>query len=87
MRWVPRENVVAAAAGYLVAVVVASSVFAPAERVGDFPADLLWSFRLSSLLTLATLWGVLGVALTGLVSHLHGREAAATERRRFAASL
>jgi len=40
------------------------------NELGDFPADVLWEFRLSSILTLATLWGVLGVALTGMVGRL-----------------
>ncbi|WP_310529450.1 CbtA family protein, partial [Nocardioides sp.] len=79
--------VVLGAAGYLVVVLVASQVFAGVNEVGDFPADTLWSFRLSSVITLATLWGVLGVVLTGLVSRLYARETAVTERRELAASL
>ncbi len=80
-------GVVAGAAGYLIVVVVAGQLFASVNEVGDFPADLLWLFRRSSLITLATMWGVLGVVLTGLVSRLHAQENAVTERRALAASL
>ena len=80
-------GVVAGAAAYLVVVVVAGQLLAPAEQVGDFPADTLWSFRLASLITLATMWGVLGVALTGLVLRLHAQHAAASQRRELVASL
>jgi hypothetical protein len=80
-------GVVAGAAAYLVVVIVAGQVFASVNEVGDFPADTLWFFRLSSVFTLATLWGVLGVVLTGLVSRLYAQETAVAERRQFAASL
>jgi hypothetical protein len=66
--------VVSGAAGYLAVVVVASLLFGTVNEVGDFPADTLWSFRVASLLTLATMWGVLGIALTGFVTRLHTRE-------------
>ena len=68
-------------------VVVAGQVFATVNEVGDFPADTLWFFRRSSLITLATMWGVLGVVLTGLVVRLYAQETAVTERRELAASL
>lgn len=60
----------AVGAGVLAYVVVLGAVAAllPAvDEVGDFPASTLWSFRLASLLTLATLWGVIGLVLTALV--------------------
>lgn len=79
--------VVAGIAGYLAVVVIAGQVFGSVNEVGDFPADTLWSFRQSSLLTLATMWGVLGVVLTGLVSRLHQQARAVAERRELAASL
>lgn len=69
--------VVIGAAGYLLVVVVAGQLFAPVDEVGDFPAQTLWSFRVASLVTLATMWGVIGVALTGLVSRLYARTGAA----------
>ena len=80
-------GVVAGLAAYLVVVLVAGQVFATVNEVGDFPADTLWFFRLSSVFTLATMWGVLGVVLTGLVSRLHAQETAVAERRELAASL
>ena len=57
------------------------------NEVGDFPADTLWYFRRASLLTLATMWAVIGVALTGLVGRLGRREEATLRRRELAASL
>lgn len=80
-------GVVAGAAVYLVVMVVAGQVFATVNEVGDFPADTLWFFRRSSLFTLATMWAVIGVVLTGLVSRLYAAETAAAERRELAASL
>lgn len=80
-------GVVAGIAAYLVVVIVAGQVFATVNEVGDFPADTLWFFRLSSVYTLAALWGVLGVVLTGLVTRLYARESAVAERRALAASL
>jgi hypothetical protein len=79
--------VVAGAAGFLVVVVIAGQVFATVDEVGDFPADTLWNFRVASLITLATTWGVIGVVLTGLVSRLYARDVAEAERRELAASI
>ncbi|WP_340538158.1 CbtA family protein [Nocardioides sp. GXZ039] len=75
------------AAGYLVVMVAAAEVFATVNELGDFPADVLWYFRRASLITLATMWGVLGVVLAGLVGRLYRREAADADRRALAASL
>ncbi len=80
-------GVVAGIAAYLLVVLVAGQVFATINEVGDFPADTLWFFRRSSLFTLATMWGVIGVVLTGLVSRLHDQQRAAVERREWVASL
>jgi hypothetical protein len=79
--------VVGGTAAYLVVVVVAGQLFVTVNEIGDFPADTLWSFRLASLITLATMWGVLGVALTGLVGRLYAAERAVAERKALAASL
>lgn len=79
--------VVGAIAAYLAAMVVAGELFTTVNEVGDFPADTLWFFRRASLITLATMWGVLGVALTGLVIRLHATERAVAERKALAASL
>lgn len=80
-------GVVAGIAAYLLVVIFAGQVFATVNEVGSFPADTLWFFRRASMFTLATMWGVLGVVLTGLVSRLYAQEDAASERRELAASL
>jgi hypothetical protein len=80
-------GVVVGVAGYLAVVVVAGQLFATVDEVGSFPASTLWSFRWSALITLATMWAVIGVVLTGLVSRLYAQEAATVQRRELAASL
>lgn len=79
--------IVLAGAGYLAVVGVTAALLPTVDELGTFPADTLWYFRRSSLLTLATLWGVLGVVLTGLVGKLYDRATADAERRALAASL
>ena len=79
--------VVGGAAAYLLVMVVAGQVFPTVDEIGDFPADTLWYFRRASLLTLATLWGVLGVVLVGLLGRLWQQESAVAARRELAASL
>lgn len=74
-------GVVAGSAVYLVVMLIAGQLFSTVNEVGDFPADTLWFFRRASLLTLATMWGVLGVVLSGLVSGLYARELARAECR------
>jgi len=79
--------VVLGAAAYVVVVAAAGALMPTVNEVGSFPADTLWAFRRSSLLTLAALWATIGIVLSGLVGHLEQREAAATRRRALAASL
>jgi predicted cobalt transporter CbtA len=79
--------VLAGAGVYVVAMVVAGQLMPTVGEAGTFPADLLWSFRRASLLTLATLWAVIGVGLTGLVGRLHHRATVEAARRELAASL
>jgi hypothetical protein len=74
-------------ASYLLVVGIAAAVMPSVSEAGDFPAGILWSFRVSSLLTLVSLWATLGVVLTGLVLRLQQRETAVVARREFAASL
>lgn len=76
-----------AAGGYLAVVSVAAALLPGVDEVGAFPADLLWQFRRSSILTLASLWAALAVTLTVLVGRLHDAAAADAERRALAASL
>jgi len=80
-------GVVAGAAGYLIVMVVAGQLFGAVNEVGDFPADTLWFFRRASLFTLATMWAVIGVVLTGLVSRLYVAQTADAKRRALAGSL
>jgi len=57
------------------------------NEVGDFPADVLWDFRLASVTTLTVLWATVTIALTVLIGRLHSRHRAVQARREFAASL
>lgn len=63
-------GVVVAGAAYVVVMTVAALGLPAVNELGDFPADVLWEFRISSILTLATLWATLGVALTWLLGRL-----------------
>jgi predicted cobalt transporter CbtA len=72
---------------YLFVVIVAALLLPTVNEIGSFPGDTLWYFRLASLLTLATMWGAIGVVLTGLIGRLYEREASAVARRDLAASL
>ena len=81
------QAVVVSAGSYLLVVIVAGVLLPTVNEIGEFPGDTLWYFRVASLLTLATMWGSIGVVLTGLVGRLHEREASAVARRDLAASL
>lgn len=72
---------------YLAVMVVAGQLMPAVNEVGDFPADTLWFFRRASLMTLATMWAVIGVALTGLVVKVYAENARARAGRELAASL
>ena len=76
---------------YLALVGTAAAALPTVTEAGEFPATTLWSFRVSSMLTLVALWTTLGVVLTGLVGRQHARASAvasqAAARREFAASL
>lgn len=86
-RWGTYVGVVAGIAAYTAVMVVSSQLFSTVNEIGDFPADTLWYFRRASLFTLATMWGVIGVVLTGLIVRLYATEVAKAERRELAASL
>ncbi len=73
--------VVAGLAAYVVVMVVAGQVFPTVNEIGDFPADVLWYFRRASLITLATMWGVLGVLLAGFLGALGDKASAEAQRR------
>ncbi|CAN5667114.1 CbtA family protein [soil metagenome] len=72
---------------YLALVVLAGLVMPTVNEVGDFPADVLWDFRIASLITLTTLWATVTIALSALINRLHGQHRAVQARRQFAASL
>jgi hypothetical protein len=79
--------VVAGGAAYLAIVGIVAAVMPSVNEAGAFPAGTLWSFRVSSLLTLVTLWTTLGVVLTGLVLRQQAKVSAVTAQRELAASL
>jgi predicted cobalt transporter CbtA len=91
VRLAPRTGAYAAVVGgtaaYVAAMVIAGQAFPTVDEVGDFPADTLWYFRRASLLTLAAMWAVIGVALTGLLGRLQAQALAVRQRRDLAASL
>lgn len=81
------RTLLAAVAGYLVVTVVAGLLMPTVNELGDFPADILWYFRRASLLTNATLWTVIGIALAGFIGKLYERETLTAARKDLAASL
>jgi predicted cobalt transporter CbtA len=80
-------GVVAGTAAYVAVMVIAGQLFPTVDEVDDFPGDTLWFFRRASLFTLATMWGVIGVVLTGLVGRLHAAHTAQARRHALASSL
>ncbi|CUR59635.1 conserved membrane hypothetical protein [metagenome] len=80
-------GVLSGAGAYLLVMVVAAVVMPTVNELGDFPADTLWSFRLGSVLTLTTMWAVIGTALTGLVGRAAAQHTRDVTRRELAASL
>lgn len=83
--------VVAGIAAFTAVCALTAGLMPTVDEVGDFPASILWEFRIGSLLTLATLWGVLGIALSGMLGRLADRERAMAQaeaaRKEFAMSL
>lgn len=78
---------VVAVAAYLAVVTAAGHALPDGADVGSFPAAVLWEFRTASLVVLATLWGVLGLVLTGLVGRLAADRHRELARRALAAGL
>jgi hypothetical protein len=72
-RWPVLESVVVATAAYLLVVVVVGLLMPTVNEIGAFPGDILWDFRRASLITITTLWGVIGVVLTALVGRRYER--------------
>lgn len=86
-RWSGVPGVVAGAATYVVVVGVAALAFPKVDELGDFPAGILWDFRVASLLTLLAMWAVIGAVLTVLVDRTWRQHDAVQARRELAASL
>ncbi|MBM7494605.1 hypothetical protein JOD64_005827 [Micromonospora luteifusca] len=72
------QRAAAAAAGFLLVTVVAYVVMPSFQEVpDDFPATLLWDFRLASLGTQVVLWTGIGLLFAALMHHDRRRRAAA----------
>ena len=85
--WSGVPGVVAGAATYVVVVGVAALAFPKVDELGNFPASILWDFRMSSLLTLVAMWAVIGAVLTLLVDRTWRQHSAIAAQRELAASL
>ncbi|MET0704411.1 MAG: CbtA family protein [Mycobacterium sp.] len=82
------QGAVLTGAGVYLAVVVAAGALMPTvDEIGDFPADVLWDFRLASVITLTALWAMTTIVLTALIRRLHAEQSKVQARRHFAASL
>ncbi|MBH1938801.1 CbtA family protein [Streptomyces sp. AV19] len=69
----PWHATVAAAAALLSAIALAYALLPPVDEVpADFPADLLWRFRLAALAVPCTLWAAFGVFFGGAAERLVG---------------
>lgn len=78
-------GVTAGIAAFVLVMVIFGNIFPTVNEIGDFPADILWYFRIASLYVLATFWGVLGIVLTGLVRRLYAQTGPAAQRELAAA--
>jgi hypothetical protein len=63
-------------AGFAAVVGFLLATLPPATDPGDFPAGLLWNYRLSSLGTLLTLWATLGASFGALCERANRKQAA-----------
>jgi hypothetical protein len=81
------RTVLIAAGSYLVVVLIAGLLLPTVNEIGSFPADTLWYFRRASLMTITTMWAVIGFVLTGLIGKLYERESLTAARKQLAASL
>lgn len=81
------EASIAAGAAYVALMALIAVLMPTSNEVGTFPGDTLWYFRIASLFTLATLWGVIGLGLTVAVGRMADVAHADAERRALAASL
>jgi predicted cobalt transporter CbtA len=69
-----RVGVLAAVVGYLVGVAVTGALLPNFTEVpADFPAQLLWEFRVASLGTQVVLWAAMGLGFTFLLARAEQR--------------
>jgi hypothetical protein len=61
-------------AGFAVVVGLLLAVLPPATDPGDFPAGLLWDYRMASLGTVLTLWAALGATFGALCERANRKE-------------
>lgn len=81
------RTVLVTAGAYLLVVVVTAVALPTSNELGDFPADVLWYFRMSTVYTNATLWVGLGAILAALVGRQYVQEGLKQARKDLAASL
>lgn len=81
------EAVAVSAAAYILVVAVVGHLMPTVNELGAFPADTLWYFRRASLVTLATMWALIGVGMTALVARQHEKSTLAHAQREMTASL
>lgn len=86
-RWTAVPGTITGATAYVAVVTVAALAFPQVDELGGFPASVLWDFRVSSLLTLLAMWGVLGAVLTALVDRTWRQQEAVEAQRAYAAAL
>ena len=68
-------------AGYVVAVAAAQSLLPSInEAPGNFPATVLWDFRVASLGTQLVMWATLGLLFGALIQRRSGRESTGMAR-------
>jgi predicted cobalt transporter CbtA len=73
-RWDPWYATLSVIAGYLLVTITAVALLPSYSEVpADFPATLLYEFRVASLITQLTLWATLGIALGELLHRLQRR--------------
>ena len=73
-RWGGWHATLAAIAGYLAVTITAIALLPAYDEVpADFPATVLYQFRIASLITQLTLWATLGVILGELLHRLQRR--------------
>jgi len=68
----PWNGTLAAIASYLVLVAIAEVILPSLEEIpADFPADVIWNFRVATVGTQAVIWATLGLGFGALVNRRH----------------